>query len=72
MATYVIQAPGTEEFADGLRMEVLEAADVLGAAVPILGSISNRPGGAGWSWVECGCQPNFRPNSNLLGSTHWW
>ena len=54
MATYVIQAPGTEEFADGLRMEVLEAADVLGAAAPILGSISNPLGGAGWSRVGCG------------------
>ena len=28
----------------------------LGAAAPILESISNPSGGAGWSWVGCGCQ----------------
>ena len=34
----------------------MEAAGALGAAAPILESISNPPGGAGWSWVGCGCQ----------------
>ena len=33
----------------------MEAAGALVAAAPILGSISNPPGGAGWSWVGCGC-----------------
>ena len=37
-------------------MEILpEATGALGAATPILESISNPPGGAGWSWVWCGC-----------------
>ena len=34
----------------------MEAAGALGAAAPILESISNPSGGAGWSWVGCGCQ----------------
>ena len=34
----------------------MEAAGALGAAAPILESISNPFGGAGWSWVGCGCQ----------------
>ena len=34
----------------------MEAAGALGAATPILESISNPPGGADWSWVGCGCQ----------------
>ena len=34
----------------------MEAAGALGAAAPILESISNPPGGVGWSWVGCGCQ----------------
>ena len=34
----------------------MEAAGALVAAAPILESISNPPGGAGWSWVGCGCQ----------------
>ena len=34
----------------------MEAADALGAATSILESISNPSGGAGWSWVGCGCQ----------------
>ena len=34
----------------------MEAAGALGTAQPILESISNSPGGAGWSWVGCGCQ----------------
>ena len=33
----------------------MEAAGALGVAAPILESISNPPGGAGWSWVGCGC-----------------
>ena len=34
----------------------MEAAGALGAVAPILKSISNPPGGAGWSLVGCGCQ----------------
>ena len=34
----------------------MEAAGALVVAAPILGSISNPPGDAGWSWVGCGCQ----------------
>ena len=32
---------------------------------PILESISNPPGGADWSWGQCGCHrdPPVRPNS---------
>ena len=37
----------------------MEAAGALGAAAPILESISNPPGGAGWSWVGCGCQKDL-------------
>ena len=33
----------------------MDAAGTLGATAPILGSISNPPGGAGWSWVGYGC-----------------
>ena len=45
------------EFEDGLWTESsMEAAGALGAAAPILYSISIPPGGAGWSWVGCGCQ----------------
>ena len=40
----------------------MEAAGALGAAAPILESISTPPGGAGWSWVGCGCRI-----SDLLG-----
>ena len=49
----------------------LEAAGVLRAAAPILGSIPNPPGGAGWSWGQCGCHrdPPVRPNSN---SAEFW
>ena len=41
------------------------SAGALGAAAPILESILNPPGGAGWSWVGCGCHkvPIYRPNS---------
>ena len=44
----------------------MEAAGALGVAAPILESIPNPPGGAGWSWVGCGCHkvPIYRPNSN--------
>ena len=34
----------------------METVGALGAAAPILGSISNPSGGAGWSLVGCGCQ----------------
>ena len=37
----------------------MEAAGALGAAAPILESSSNPPGGAGWSWVGCGCQKDL-------------
>ena len=37
----------------------MEAAGALGAAAPILESISNPSGGAGWSWVGCGCQKDL-------------
>ena len=33
----------------------MEAAGALGAVAPILKSISNPPGGAGWSLGWCGC-----------------
>ena len=49
----VIQATGTVEFEDDLRMGDLDGA--LGAAASILESIPNPPGGKGWSWVGCGC-----------------
>ena len=43
----------------------MEAAGALRAAAPILGSIPNPSGGAGWSWGRCGCHrdPLVRPNS---------
>ena len=34
----------------------MKAAGTLVVAAPILESISNPPGGAGWSWVESDCQ----------------
>ena len=34
----------------------METVGALGAAAPILESISNLSGDAGWSWVGCGCQ----------------
>ena len=37
----------------------METVGALGAAVPILESISNPSGGAGWSWVGCGCQKDL-------------
>ena len=37
----------------------MEAAGALGAAALILESISNPHGGAGWSWVGCGCQKDL-------------
>ena len=51
----------------------MEAAGALGAAAPILESISNPPGGAGWSWVGCGCHkvPIYRPNSNSAEFCAW-
>ena len=35
------------------------AAGALVAAAPILGSILNPPGGAGWSWAGCGCHKDL-------------
>ena len=58
MAGSLIQATGTVEFEDGLRMGVLpslEAAGALVVSAPILDSIPNPLGDAGWSWVGCGC-----------------
>ena len=37
----------------------LEAAGALGPAAHILESILNPSGGAGWSWVGCGCQKDL-------------
>ena len=37
----------------------METVGALGAAAPILESISNPSGGAGWSWVGCGCQKDL-------------
>ena len=37
----------------------METVGALGAAAPILESISNPSGGAGLSWVGCGCQKDL-------------
>ena len=37
----------------------MEAAGALGTAPPILESISNPSGDAGWSWFGCGCQKDL-------------
>ena len=37
----------------------METVGALGAAAPILESISNPSGGAGWFWVGCGCQKDL-------------
>ncbi len=37
----------------------METVGALGAAAPILESISIPSGGAGWSWVGCGCQKDL-------------
>ena len=37
----------------------METVGALGAAAPILGSISNLSGCAGWSWVGCGYQKDL-------------
>ena len=52
----------------------MEAAGALGATAPILESISNPPGGAGWSWVGCGCQKDPRSDQIpiLPSSAHGW
>ena len=44
----------------------MEAVEALRVATPILGSIPNPSGVAGWSWGQCGCHrdPLVRPNSN--------
>ena len=39
----------------------MEASGALGADAPILESISNPSGGAGWSWVGCGRQKDQIP-----------
>ena len=41
------------------RESFFKAAGALGAAAPILESISNPSGGAGWSWVGCGCEKDL-------------
>ena len=38
-----------------VRESSLQTVGALGAAAPILESISNPSGGASWSWVGCGC-----------------
>ena len=48
----------------------MEAAGALGAAAPILESISNPPGGAGWSWVGCGCHKD--PISDQIPTCLVW
>ena len=37
----------------------MEAVGAHGAAAPVLESISNPSGGAGWSWFGCGCQKDL-------------
>ena len=66
VADPVIEAIARLESEDGMRTGVLEAAGALRAAAPNLGSISNPPEGASWSWGQCGCHrdPPVRPNSN--------
>ena len=59
----------------------MEAAWALRVAAPSLGSIPNPPGGAGWSWGQCGSHrdPHVRANSNsavsralmVLNYSHW-
>ena len=55
MAGLVIQATWRTEFEESS----METVGALGAAAPILESISNPSGGAGWSWVGCGCQKDL-------------
>ena len=52
----------------------MEAAGALGSAAPILESIPNPLGGAGWSWVGCGCHkvPISDQIPILLSSAHGW
>ena len=51
VAGSVIQATGTVEFEDGLRLESsLEASGTLVAAASSPGSMLHHPGGAGWLW----------------------
>ena len=40
----------------------METVGDLGAAAPILESISKPSGGAGWSWFGCGCQKDLIPD----------
>ena len=37
----------------------METVGALGAAAPILESISNPSGGGRWFWVGCGCQKDL-------------
>ena len=75
VAGLVIQATGWTEFEDGLRTGVLLG----GCWCPWGGRTYPRINfkplwgcglALGWVWLLEG--PHFRPNSNLLGSTHWW
>ena len=52
----------------------MEAAGALRAAALILESIPNPPGGAGWSWVGCGCHkvPISDQIPILPSSVHGW
>ena len=75
VADPVIEAIARLEFEDGLRMGVLpEAADALRAAASILESIPNPSGGAGLSWVGCGCHKvqNSDQIPILSSSAHGW
>ena len=75
VAGLVIQATGRTEFEDGLRTGV-HLGDCWcpwgGRTYP---RINFKPLWGcglvlGWVWLSEG--PHFRPNSNLLGSAHWW
>ena len=70
----VIEAIARLEFEDGLRTGVLLG----GCWCPWGGRTYPRintkpPGGAGWSWVWCGCHkvPIYRPNSNSAEFRAW-
>ena len=63
------------DFEDGLRTGFsLEAAGTFVATAPSTGSILHHPGGAGWSWGQCGCEKG--PLSDqipiLPSSAHGW
>ena len=52
----------------------METAGALRAVAPILESIPNPPGGAGWSWVGCGYHkvPILDQILILPSSAHRW